>query len=145
MPNFLPNGNLVPGIHNLSWDEFVDLYGYTQRRRDMIAGLERAMKHLAEFGCRAVYIDGSFVSKKHNPSDYDACWDDTGEIDEEYLRLYQPYFITNAKEKLKAKYGGEFIRSSSFADWDNRYLAYYQRDKQDLSPKGIIRLEITVP
>jgi hypothetical protein len=40
---------------------------------------------LRKAGCRLVYLDGSFVTRKRNPADFDACWDvqnvDDAELD----------------------------------------------------------------
>jgi len=30
---------------------------------------------LRKAGCRLVYLDGSFVTRKEHPGDFDACWD----------------------------------------------------------------------
>ena len=37
-----------------------------------------ALEVLHRAGCSKVYIDGSFVTVKLEPGDYDACWDIDG-------------------------------------------------------------------
>jgi hypothetical protein len=37
-------------------------------------GLASALKNLSVAGCKVVYIDGSFVTNKEIPGDYDLCW-----------------------------------------------------------------------
>lgn len=49
--------------------------GYTPYRRTLLSGLRRAIDLLRLFGCRRVYLNGSFVTNKEQPGDYDACWE----------------------------------------------------------------------
>ena len=39
-----------------------------------MAGLGAALENLKNAGCGTVYINGSFVTNKVVPNDYDACW-----------------------------------------------------------------------
>lgn len=73
IPEFDENGNLPPGIHWATWEEFVDRFGTTPRRLRMIEGLKTAIEQLQSAGCQTIYIDGSFVVNKPNPGDFDAC------------------------------------------------------------------------
>ena len=78
IPEFDPGGDLPPGIHATMWVLFVARFGKTDHRRRLISGLKRALDSLKRAGCRAPYIDGSFVTDKEQPADYDACWDPVG-------------------------------------------------------------------
>ena len=49
-----------------------------------MTGLRAALGNLKGAGCRTVYINGSFVTSKELPNDYDACWEETG-VDPEAL------------------------------------------------------------
>jgi hypothetical protein len=80
IPQFNSDGNLPPGIHLCAWEEFVARFGTTQQRLNLIAGLKIAMAQLRSAGCPKVYIDGSFVTHKLVPGDFDACWD-TNSVD----------------------------------------------------------------
>ena len=42
------------------------------------------LENLKAAGCRTVYVDGSFVTSKELPNDYDACWEEAG-VDPETL------------------------------------------------------------
>jgi hypothetical protein len=44
----------------------------------LIDGLADAVTVLAEAGCRRLWLNGSFVTTKDEPGDFDACWDQTG-------------------------------------------------------------------
>jgi membrane protease subunit (stomatin/prohibitin family) len=76
VPLFNNDGLLPPGIHFCNWEEFVVRFGTTQHRLNLIAGLRTAMVQLRSAGCSTVYIDGSFVTHKLIPEDFDACWDE---------------------------------------------------------------------
>ena len=60
-----------------------------------------------EAGCRTVYIDGSFVTSKSEPGDYDACWDIDG-VNVEALDLVFLDF-SGRRAAQKRKYFGEFF------------------------------------
>ncbi|HBY75709.1 MAG TPA: hypothetical protein DEG47_01565, partial [Cyanobacteria bacterium UBA11148] len=89
IPEFDQNGNLPPGVHFCQWEEFKERFGNTLRRRRMIDGLEVAITQLKAVGCRTIYIDGSFVTTKPDPGDFDACWEDNG-VDIDYLKFLAP-------------------------------------------------------
>ena len=72
------SGNLPPGIHEASWAELTARYGFTLRRLGLLAGLKAALDALQAAGCKRVYVDGSFVSRKAEPGDFDACWETDG-------------------------------------------------------------------
>ena len=76
IPPFDPEtGNLPPGVHEATWGELVARYGYNAHRRKLLVRLKAALDALHVAGCRRVYIDGSFVTNKAEPADFDACWE----------------------------------------------------------------------
>lgn len=38
-------------------------------------GLKAALENLSGADCRTAYVDGSFVTHKAIPNDYDVCWE----------------------------------------------------------------------
>jgi hypothetical protein len=79
LPAFDPDsGRLPAGEHVASWDEVVERFGWTERRRRMLDGLAEAIELLVTAGCRRVWVNGSFVTAKDEPGDFDACWDTDG-------------------------------------------------------------------
>ena len=138
-------GNLPPGVHETSWDEFVARYGYTPHRLALLAGLKAALDALRIAGCRRVYIDGSFVSAKQVPGDFDGCWEVAG-VDPSLL---DPVLLTfdNRRAAQKAKYGGELFLAEAVADpFGTRFLDFFQRDKYTGEPKGIVAIDLgTLP
>jgi len=64
--------------------------------------LSRHARREASFriaGCRRVYIDGSFVSAKEVPGDFDGCWEATG-MD---LTSLDPVLLTFTQRRVAQK------------------------------------------
>ena len=96
------------------------------------------MLHAA--GCQSVYLDGSFVTSKDKPIDFDACWDMTG-VDVQRL---DPVLLdfSNSHAAQKARFGGELFQAQLPNGLSGRtFLESFQIDKQTGDPKGIIALD----
>ena len=118
-------------------------YGYNRHRTVLLAGLTAALDALRSAGCRRVYINGSFVSAKELPGDFDACWETSG-VDLPRLGLLAPVLFDfhGRRAAQKAHYGRELFPAEMEADAvGTRFLDYFQRDKQTGRPKGIIALD----
>ena len=92
-------------------------------------------------GCKTLYLDGSFVTAKEFPSDFDGCWDPDG-VDGAKL---DPVLLVydNLRAAQKDKYHGELFISTLLADRQGTsYLDYFQRDKDTLVPKGIVAIDL---
>jgi hypothetical protein len=127
---------LPPGIHEATWPELVERFGTNQRRREILAGLLRALQALKAAGCQRAYVDGSFVTSKEEPGDFDGCWDHTG-VDFDAL---DPVLLDfdGHREAQKAKFEGELFIADAPG---NRFLEFFQLDR-DGRPKGIIRINL---
>lgn len=138
---FEENGSLVPGIHVLSWHDFAKLFGWNEYRGKLLSGMLDALQHLKDIGCQRVYIDGSFVTRKQYPGDYDACWERTG-MD---LRALDPLLVRDispGRVRQKAKYGGEWFAAQSAADpAGTAFIDFFQLDREG-SVKGIVALNL---
>lgn len=141
VPPFADSGNLPEGIHEASWDEIIDRFGTNPRRRELLDGLRRALDSLRSAGCRRAYLDGSFVTAKEEPGDFDACWEAVG-VDPDLL---DPVLLTFADRRAaqKARFGGELFPAESGADpHGTRFLDYFQQDKLTGERKGIVALDL---
>lgn len=137
----MTTGNLPPGIHIADWGEFTARFGTTPHRLRLLGGLKAALDALHSAGCQRVYIDGSFVTAKQAPGDFDGCWDVTG-VDP---TLLDPVLLSfaNLRVEQKTKFGGELFLADAMADpAGTRFLAFFQRDKQTGQPKGIVAIEL---
>lgn len=141
IPPFREGGNLPQGIHEAAWEEIIARFGGTVWRRNLLAGLQEALENLRDAGCRRAYIDGSFVTAREVPGDFDACWETPG-VDP---ALLDPVLLefANARAAQKERFRGELFPAEAVADPDGtRFLDYFQRDKLTGEPKGIVALDL---
>lgn len=116
-------------------------YGTSRHRRDLLDGLLDALRSLKSAGCGAAFLDGSFVTYKERPEDFDACWEAAG-VDASYL---DPELLdfSNGRAAQRARYGGELFPAEASADRAGRtFLDYFQLDKDSGEPKGILALDL---
>jgi len=137
IPPFRRDGLLPVGLHYAVWDEVVARFGGNDARDRLLTGLRAALDSLAAAGCGTVYLDGSFVTSKVAPGDFDACWDATGVVVaalDPALRTFDPGRATQ-----KAAFGGELFPAHFAADGaGTTYLEFFQRDRQTGRRKGIV-------
>jgi uncharacterized protein DUF6932 len=113
-------------------------FAINRRRRDLFAGLMAAAASLLGAGCGRIYLDGSYVTAKPIPGDYDACWDPTG-VDPAKL---DPVFgdFSNSRQPQKNKFKGEFFPS----DMPNRpsqpFVEFFQVERFTGKRKGILSI-----
>jgi hypothetical protein len=141
IPSFDATGNLPPGVHWATWRDITRRFGKTPHRRKLLAGLKAALDALRVAGCRTAYIDGSFVTAKQVPNDFDACWD-VAEVDP---ALLDPILLTfdHGRAAQKAKYLGELF-PAHFGERGSgtTFLEFFQIDKESGAPKGIIAIDL---
>lgn len=141
IPDFDADGNLPPGVHWATWQEFVERFGLSPHRDKLLMGLRSALDVLKAAGCQAVYIDGSFVTTKSVPNDFDACWDIEGVNPD----LLDPILLIlkDGRVAQKAKYFGELF-PAQFSDGITglRFLEFFQIDKETGKLKGIIAIDL---
>ena len=106
-----------------------------------MAGLRAALDNLKAAGCRTVYVDGSFVTSKEVPNDFDACWEEAGvepAVLDPVLLTFDPGRATQ-----KSKYMGELFPASIPADPEGlSFLEFFQTDKESGRPKGIVAIDL---
>ena len=132
-------GYLPPGIHDASWGEFVNRFGSNAYRQGILSGLLAALQNLQSAGCTEVFIDGSFVTDKKFPGDFDAAWDPIG-VDPTRL---DPVLLNfdHKRAAMKAKYSGELLPATWFAAPGIRYKEFFQQDENGLQ-KGIVKIDL---
>ena len=135
IPPFDERGNLPPGIHEVDWDELQIRFGGSPRRVELLEGLREALITLSDAGCRTAYIDGSFVTAKEEPADFDVCWDAMG-VD---ASLLDPVLLElgEGRRAQKQRFGGELFPSIASAEpGGTRFLEFFQRDRETGNPRG---------
>jgi hypothetical protein len=127
---------LPTGIHAATLSEVETAFATNAARREMFAGLVKAASSLLSVGCVKIYLDGSYVSAKPIPGDYDACWDPAG-VD---LKKLDPVFrdFTNKRHAQKAKFKGEFFPSTMKNTPTQPFVDFFQVDRFTGMIKGIL-------
>ena len=130
-------GYLLPGVHDAGWQEVADEFAGNGHRVRLMAGLLAACRNLAGAGCGEVLLDGSFVSEKALPGDYDAAWETAG-VDP---ALLDPVLLdfSNRRAAMKAKYLGDLFPASALAAPGVRYRDFFRTDRNGIE-KGIVRI-----
>lgn len=142
IPPFEHDGNLPAGVHLATWSDFVARFGATAHRQRLVTALYSALAILSAAGCRRVYVDGSFVTEKEVPNDYDVAWDPTG-VDLRALKATVFWDFSNLRAAQKAKYLGEFFPSSATEHGCSKtFLDFFQQDKNTGNQKGIIAIDL---
>lgn len=108
-------------------------------RTRLTAGLLAALQNLAGAGCRSVLLDGSFVSLKYLPEDYDGAWDTRG-VDPYRL---DPVLLdfSNGRAAMKSKYLGELFPATASAAPGVLYRDFFMTDRSGV-PKGILNIDL---
>jgi hypothetical protein len=143
--DFLDNGCLSLGIHNMTWVDFFDQFSFSPKRKVLLAGLERAIDVLRKCGCTVIYIDGSFVTEKLEPNDYDACWEGDFAIVCTNMQSIEPVFLdlSNGRKKQKLKYKGEIFPAEIPADLlGTLYIEFFQQIRFTTDKKGIVAIKL---
>ena len=131
---------LPPGIHSASLAEVETAFSITPHRRELFAGLLVAAEKLSAAGCQFLYLDGSYVTGKPCPGDYDACWDPTGVNP----TLLDPVFLdfTNKRQNQKIKFKGEFFPFGFLASPGKTFIEFFQTDRHTGLLKGIVLIDL---
>ena len=134
-------GTLPPGIHPATWAEVEAAFGNTPKRNRLLAGLRLACLALRAAGVSHLYLDGSFVSAKRNPGDWDACYIGKGVDGSKMDPVLLDY--SNSRAAQKAKYQGEvFVAEAAATILGQPYLDFFQTDKNTGRRKGLVCLDL---
>ncbi len=140
LPSHQSDGLLPAGVHRCTWAELEARFGASAYRSSLLHGLLEAARMLVRAGCGALYIDGSFVTAKQVPDDFDACWETSGVNP----RLLDPVFFdfANKRAAQKARFKGELFLANYIAAPGITFLDFFQKDKNTGMPKGIVSLDL---
>jgi len=130
---------LPPGVHNATLEEVEYRFATSERRKRLYSGFREGVMALRRVGCREIFLDGSFVTEKDNPGDFDVCWDpigvDTAKLDPIFLDF------SEGRKKQKEMFHGEFFPTSCLAEGKHFFFDFFQIDKYTGIAKGIICIE----
>ena len=118
----------------------LDRFGHTPWRRRLLAGMLEALRLLQFAGCVRVYVDGSFVTAKEVPADFDACWDAEGVdfdlIDDRLLNF------DRGRASQKAAFLGELFIADGRADPQGTLFREFFKTDRDGRRKGIVVIDL---
>jgi hypothetical protein len=131
-------GYLPAGIHPAGWSEVATRFGQNPYRGSLVDGLRRGLRNLRDGGCTSALLDGSFISAKEFPGDYDVAYEIVG-MDPYVL---DPVFFDfgNRRAAMKLKYGGEYFPADFLAAPGITYREWFSKDKNGV-PKGLIQID----
>ncbi|MXP54227.1 hypothetical protein FD737_14230 [Pantoea sp. Seng] len=142
MPSFDVTGYLPQGIHFLTWDELKQQFGYNPKRAFLLDGLELLIQNLRFAGCKLIYIDGSFVTNKELPGDYDMAWSIVG-VDPSKL---DPCLLLNNGKKdrdlIEKRYRGDVFPAEFPEGASGKIFRDFFQEDRDGNPKGIVAINI---
>ena len=132
-------GYLPPGVHDAKWCDVAGRFDGNSHRMRLMGGLLAACLNLAAAGCRALLLDGSFVSTKALPGDYDGAWEtehvDPGRLDPVLLDF------SNRRAAMKAKYLGDLFPASVIAAPGVLYRDFFKTDRNGIE-KGVVLIDL---
>lgn len=116
-----------------------DRFAYNPRRLELFKGMQVGIENIFAAGCPQLFLDGSYVTGKPLPNDYEICWD-VEFVDPQYL---DPVFMIfdNGREAQKAKFKGEYFPAFWTEENSGKpFLDFFQQDKESGKKKGIVRI-----
>lgn len=140
IPNATPStGYLPPGVHTASWSEVHQRFCWNDHRIYLASGLLAALYNLAGAKCRSIILNGSFVSLKELPNDYDGAWNPSNVN----VSLIDPVLLNfaNGREAMKSKYRGELFPLTSRTNSGDTFLEFFQTDRNNVK-KGVINIDL---
>ena len=114
-------GYLPRGVHDAGWRDVAGRFAGNSHRARLIGGLLAACRNLAAAGCGGLLLDGSFVTAKSLPGDYDGAWETAG-VDPDLL---DPVLLdfSNRRAAMKAMYLGDVFPAPAIAAPGELYRA----------------------
>lgn len=98
-------GLLPVGNHKMKWREVRKLFGTTSHRRYLLERLHAVYIVLKKAGVTKIWLDGSFVTSKVRPNDYDLSYELTEDIFAELPS--DPFKLEKADTLLRGRYAGD--------------------------------------
>lgn len=125
---------LPRGIHWATLDEVKRAFVTNEHRKWLFEDFIKVADHLAQAGCKRLYLDGSFVTGKPRPGDYDLCWDADGVR----IESLDPVLL-KPKSAIRKKYLGDIV--TLIHPDGGTFLEFFQTDREG-NPKGIVGIRL---
>ncbi len=131
---------LPPGEHLATLQEVKQTLAFNPHRLNLFNGLVNAANLLARSGCKYLYLDGSYVTEKDMPGDFDACWS----IEQVDFNIVDPIFLdlSNGTTAQKARFGGELFLNCTERASGKLFKDFFKNEKHTNQEKGIIVIDL---
>ncbi|MBE8971159.1 hypothetical protein IQ277_34670 [Nostocales cyanobacterium LEGE 12452] len=131
---------LPEGIYDLTINDVSKCFAGNSHRAKLFYGFKIATEHLFQAGCSQVYLDGSFVTSKAFPGDFDALWD-TSNVD--VKKVHPAFIMVHLGTGLqKQMFGGYFFPAGATEGISGKtFLDFFQTESFSGERKGIIRVK----
>jgi hypothetical protein len=138
IPEFDDNGNLPPGVHEATVKDVEQRFAYNTKRKVLFARLFEVCEILGGANCPRLYLDGSFITKKEEPNDYDLCYEWEGMVHTSEFEQ----FLRNRKTAKERYLGDIFIRMPQPPYYFDHVEDWQTDSRQDDVVKGIIQISL---
>lgn len=138
------DGRLSHGVHSADFSTVMLVFGWNAVRRALINAMTGAFRELHTLGCGRVWLDGSFVTDKPEPGDYDAIYEHSG-MDVRMLRAALPELFDAApgRPAMKRRFGGDLFPNVREGDSGMMFVDFFQLDKaRPGAHKGILTIDL---
>jgi hypothetical protein len=136
LPDVLP-----PGVHQTSLGDLRAAFGWSDRRKWLLEGLDIALGDLLAANCQRIYLGGGFVTSADDPDDYDGCWDPVGVNRKLLHRMYEE--MPAMKIAQKVHHRGELWMGNHQIPGFDAAIRFFQVDtRRGIPRKGILAISI---
>jgi hypothetical protein len=122
----------------VSLREFRDAFAFNSHRAWLFDGFKLACHDLRLAGCARIFVGGSFVTSKPNPSDYDACWDPVGVSANLETLLYDE----NRRIERRDRYRGDLLIGGCDPGPAGEFFRFLSKDKTTGEERGMIGIKL---
>ncbi|HUW19600.1 MAG TPA: hypothetical protein VMW16_09880 [Sedimentisphaerales bacterium] len=132
---------LPPGVYYATLEEIEARFATSDHRKRLFSGFRKGVLALRKAGCRKIFLDGSFVTEKPIPRDFDVCWDPMGVDISKLDRVFLDF--SDRRKKQRECFQGEFFPATCLADGRHFFFDFFQIDKYTGNAKGIICISVS--
>lgn len=136
-----PYDVLPAGIHFTKLADIKAKFVYNDTRTAQFEGLVKGIFHLQQAGCQTIFLDGSYVSSKEFPGDFDVIWSTNGVAHQSLPSVLSDF--SNGRLAQKKEYMGEFFPDNATGDGVTPLLDFFQTDRYTGRQKGILGIDLT--
>lgn len=136
IPPFNNYGCLPPGIHVATMEAIRKRFAYNPKRKQLFFRFQSVVAMLASSDCPEVFLNGSFITSKEEPNDYDMCWEPCGIKATKEVRI-----LLQNPQNLKQQFLGDIRPRIPSPPYQIDLVDHWQTDAGG-EAKGIIRINL---